>query len=75
MEHPPFPTPPYPLRPGLSWEMNKDCVFVFDHGEPVMAISIAEIMSEVAKQTQLRASSNARSTKNTSNTATEQGEF
>lgn len=44
-----LPIPPYPFRQGMQWEMNKDCIFIFDEGKPVMAISISEVVGALKK--------------------------
>lgn len=45
----PLPNPPYPCRAGMSWDMDSNCVFIFDGTEPVMAVSISEIVGELKK--------------------------
>lgn len=44
-----LPAPPYPLRQGMNWDLDRNCVFIFDNGQPVMAISISEIIGEARK--------------------------
>lgn len=44
-----LPKQPVPLKEGMSWDMNANYIHIFFHDEPVMTISISEVIAEQAR--------------------------